>query len=271
MSISEKDWGALYGFSLFETILVHDGAPRWLERHMLRITRSARELGIAGAPDAAALARSIEQRLAANPYSHRVLRLTLTAGNPDSDIAPQVSITDRAISYSAADYKSGFPVALCDAPRSAGSPVVRHKTANQLENLLAWRSAARANCREALFFNTCGFLTEGARSNVFLVAESGVVTPPVEAGLLPGLARERAIAILLQEGIPVREADVHRRELRDWVECFLTNSIMPVLPVSRIGDFHFPAPVPGPVTALVRERMCQELGLVNQLEGAPAC
>jgi branched-subunit amino acid aminotransferase/4-amino-4-deoxychorismate lyase len=162
--------------------------------------------------------------------------LTVTPGNPDQGDPPQVFLLDRAVPYTEVDYENGFAVVMHDEPRSEKSPLARHKTGNQMENLLAWRSARLRGFDEAVFLNTRGFVAEGTRSNVFMVSGNRVVTPPVEAGILPGLARERTLMTLREMGLDASEQNITWNELRNCDECFLTNSIMQAMPVKRIGD-----------------------------------
>ena len=254
MSSQLNDWGLLYGFSLYETIWIHNGAPCWLDRHIGRLRKSARALDFNGVPDEASLASAVFRHAEACGHRERVVRLTATGGNPDRGIPPQVFVTDRAMPYSEDDYANGFDVTIHDQPRSEQSPLVRHKTGNQMENILAWRSARRRGFHEAVFLNTRGFVAEGTRSNIFVVSKTRVVTPPVDAGILPGLARERTLVALRELGLNTGEQNIALSELRSCDECFLTNSIMNAMPVRRIGD----ATLAINVAPAVRARLIEE-------------
>lgn len=250
-TLDGRDWAVLYGYGLFETMRTVDGVPAGLDRHLDRMLASAAALGIA-APPREELARRVRAFCGRLAGRDRVVRVTLTAGNPDAGLVPSVLLTDRAVPYTPADHAEGIAVRIATALRDERSALVRHKTLNQMTNVLEWQTALRHGCREALFFNGRGHLAEGTRSNVFLVRDGRVTTPPVTAGILAGLTRAAAIELLRGSGVAVREADVTRDALGACEECFLTNAVMGILPVRRIGGAALSAP--GAVTALAAAR-----------------
>ena len=91
-----------------------------------------------------------------------------------------------------------------------------------------------------------GRIAGGSRSNLFLVLDGTVATPPPSEGLLPGIARQIVLALAKEHGIPAREAALAPPELARATEAFLTNSLLEVLPVTRLQDRVLPE---GPVTA----------------------
>jgi branched-subunit amino acid aminotransferase/4-amino-4-deoxychorismate lyase len=117
-----------------------------------------------------------------------------------------------------------------------------------MRNLLALRDAHRAKATEALRFNTRNHLAEGAISNVFLVRDGRLFTPPVEAGLMPGITRAAVLELAAEAGVPAEQRTLTIHDLLDAQEVFLTNSIMEVMPVSRIEQHEVGGGVPGPVT-----------------------
>jgi branched-subunit amino acid aminotransferase/4-amino-4-deoxychorismate lyase len=228
------DWGLLYGYGVFETCRVYDGMPFMLDEHLARMFDSLAALDIIGVPSIVDVGRRTRAHCA--EWRERLVRITVTAGNPDAAVPPALLLTDREVRYTPADQLAGLRLGLAHSRRDEGSPIVRHKTLNQLQNVLECHDAMRRGYAEALFFNRAGALAEGARSNVFVVRDGEVVTPPVEAGILPGIARGLVMTRLRAIGIPVREADVTRDELWACDECFLTNSHMEVMPVTHLAD-----------------------------------
>jgi para-aminobenzoate synthetase/4-amino-4-deoxychorismate lyase len=53
----------------------------------------------------------------------------------------------------------------------------------------AWRAAEAAGAFDTLFCNRAGELTEGARSSLFVKLDGRWYTPPLSAGVLPGVMR----------------------------------------------------------------------------------
>jgi len=86
---------------------------------------------------------------------------------------------------------------------------------------------------------------EGSRCNLAVVLPGGVFTPPAEDGCLPGTVRRR----LLERGA-IRESPVTVGDLAAAREVVLMNSLIGVLPVSRVDGWE---KEPGPVAARLRE------------------
>jgi branched-subunit amino acid aminotransferase/4-amino-4-deoxychorismate lyase len=245
--LSKHDWGLLYGFGLFETVRVYDGIAALLDEHIERMSASAIALGF----DVALERSEIASRAAAfcRSFRERLVRLTLTRGNPDLGLPASLLLSDRAVPYAMADKIAGIAIHIASTRRNETSPTVAHKTLNQLENMLAWRDALANGCRESLFFNTAGHLAEGSRSNVFIVSGNQVRTPAISCGILPGVTRRAVIAALSEAGVHVEEGELRLEELLACNECFLTSAGMEVMPVHRIGDRRL-STVSGPLTVL---------------------
>ena len=113
----------------------------------------------------------------------------------------------------------------------AGWGLSRHKTLNYLEHARAKRSAMVAGFDEALWVADGGEVLEGATTNLFAVIGKEVITPPVSAGILPGVAR--GVLLQLRGASRVREAVLTRERLAEAAEIFVTNSLMGVVPVNR--------------------------------------
>lgn len=252
-AIPAGDRGVLYGMGIFETIRVAGGVPRFLDRHLSRLFRSAGDLGLEvpfGESEISLMARGTASE---NRMGEGALRLTLTAGG--EGVRPGLFVTARENSYTPDQYRDGIRAGFSSVRKNELSPLARHKTLNYFENIIARREAGAAGWGEAFFLNTSGYLAEGAVSNIFLVAGGTVVTPDPASGLLPGITRERVIEACLREGIKVEERAVLPAELHRAGECFITNSLMGVLPVIRVGDTLVGSGGPGAVTRLIASSM----------------
>ncbi len=91
-------------------------------------------------------------------------------------------------------------------------------------------------------------VTEATSANLFLVERGALVTPPREAGILPGVTRALVIALARRTGLRVREERVSAARLRRAREIFLTASTIEVLPVVRLDGRAVGGGRPGPVT-----------------------
>lgn len=265
---ADDDWGLLYGFGLFETLRVYDGVPMLLDEHLDRLFGSAGTIGLtipAGRQELAARARELCAGL-----GERVVRVTVTYGNPDTGLAPRVLMSSRHPPDLTADRQHGVEVAVATSRRDERAALVRHKTLNQLQNVLEWQWARALGCRDALFLNGSGHLAEGTRSNVFLVRKGEVLTPSDDCGILPGITRRLVIDALRTAGVTVRETTVTWEDLLASDECFLTSAVMEVLPARVVGGRRFPDPCPGPVTIMAGGAYAARRALVAARAWGPA-
>ena len=241
--VSVYDHGFLYGYGLFETMRVYQGTIFLLERHLKRLLDSAVAIGLSSKLAEIDLGKACYDTLQANSLEDARLRLIVTKGEvdsfPGSDIsaAPTVLITAR--SYSALPkqvYNDGFQAGISSFRRYSQSPLSRLKSTNYLVSLLARIESEAAGMDEALLLNEQGFITEGSISNVFFVADSGLVTPPLESGLLLGITLEVVMELAGTLGVNVAETEVKLDDLRQFDEAFLTNSVMEIMPLVEVRD-----------------------------------
>ncbi len=256
-AVNVRDRGVLYGMGLFETIRVSGGRPRLVDRHLGRLFSSAGELGLEVPYGQGDIYEMIRRTAAENGMDRGALRLTLTAGG--EDCAPSIFIQSRTSPYREEHYRRGLRAGFASLRRNEKSPLVRHKTLNYYENMLARREAAEAGWGEAIFLNTAGNLAEGAVSNLFLVNRGKVITPGLENGLLPGITRWRVMEACAILKVPVEERTIIPDELIRAGECFVTNSLMGVMPVVRVGDAAIGGGRPGEITLAVGEALEKEL------------
>jgi branched-chain amino acid aminotransferase len=132
-------------------------------------------------------------------------------------------------------------------PRNERSALAGVKTTSYAENVVALAEARSRGGSEAVFANTAGHLCEGSGTNVFLVLDGVLCTPPLSSGCLAGVSRAIIIELL---GIPVEERDVPVSALADAEEAFLTSATRYVQPIRSVDGAGF-ALCPGPVTEQV--------------------
>ncbi len=241
--ISPFDYGFLYGYGLFETMRAYHGNIFLLERHIKRLLDSAEEIGLGLKHSEADLCRDCLDTLRANGLEDARLRLTVSRGEvsafPGTGIESVPTVLVSAKNYSpmsARIYEQGFKAIVSSLSRNSQSLLFRLKSANYLLSLLAKAEAEVAGFDEALLLNEKGFIAEGSVSNVFFVASGSLVTPSLNSGILPGIARELVIELARSLGIHVIEAEVRLTDLKQADEAFLTNSIMEIMPLVAVSD-----------------------------------
>ena len=249
--------GFLYGAGLFETLRSHNGMVFRLQDHLDRLFQSAAVLSIVHSYDKPYISDAIGRLLQANELSEARLRLTLTNGpltESEDQRKPTLLITAAAFRpYPAEYYKTGVLTILCPFRQNPTDPTCGHKTTCYYPRLLALNLARQKGAVEALWFTTDNRLAEGCISNVFLVKNSVLFTPPVETPVLPGIVRKTVRQLAQQQSIELMEKDLDIGDVLDADEVFLTNVIMEVLPVIQVEKHAVGDGKAGPVTTKIRE------------------
>jgi branched-chain amino acid aminotransferase len=122
------------------------------------------------------------------------------------------------------------------------------KSNNLINNALAMQEAIRSDADEALMRNQNGDLVECSQSNFFLVRDGAVLTPPLAAGLLPGITRELVMELADEMGVAARDERLTPDDLRTADEAFITGTTREITPVVRVDDLIIAGGKPGNVT-----------------------
>ena len=235
--ISVSDSGFLYGAGLFETMRSCNGVVFSLKDHLDRLFFSSAALSIEHGYEKKFITEAIYQTLQANNLTDARLRLTLTGG-PMSDAENRKStllITAANFEpYPAEFYKKGVLAALCPFRQNPAEPTYGHKTTSYFPRMLGLNWARQKGASEALWFTVDNRLAEGCISNVFLVKDSVLYTPPIETPVLAGVARKTIFQISSENSVKIIEKNLYISNLLEADEVFLTNVIMKVLPVIQI-------------------------------------
>ena len=205
-------------FDLFETMRADAGGVRHLERHLSRMGASAAWFGIAF--DQGRARSEIAQACSTLEGPTR-MRLTL---RPDGQMALQCAPL--------APLATPVGLLVADRPVRSGDLFLRHKTSVRARYDAAWREAESRSAFDTLFFNERGELTEGGRSNVFVKVDGRWLTPPLRAGLLPGVMR----SVLLEDPQwDAVEAVVTREMLARATDIVVCNALRGALPARILG------------------------------------
>ncbi len=121
------------------------------------------------------------------------------------------------------------------------------KTISYAENVRALAFAQERGAGEAIFANTRDELCEATGSNVFVVRDGELRTPPTSAGCLLGVTRALVLELGNELGIECREIAMGIHELGDADEAFLTSTVREVQPITHVDGRALPN-APGPVT-----------------------
>lgn len=257
--ISVSDRGFLYGDGVFETMRSYAGVVFCLDAHLDRLFRSLKAARIRPPYPKVYLKKAIFKTIKAGGFKSAYIRVTITRGEGkfglgmDNISRPNtVIVVKELIDYPDRIYKRGIK-ALCvsNTRQNEYSPVTSIKSVNYLNQIVARLDAKARGFDDAILLNTRGNVAEGCASNIFLVKKNVLVTPSIESGILPGITRDIIIGIARKHKIPLKEKTVTYRDLINSDEVFLTNSLVEVLPVVKIGLKKIGDGSPGDVTRLL--------------------
>ena len=234
------DRGFLQGDGCFETVRIHHGAPfRW-DGHLHRLEESLRLMGLPPPLPSADLRAGARALVQASPLAEGLLRITVTAHDPERTSGGTTAMTIRALP----EVPATVALHVSETGFRLPGPLSRCKTTSRALESAALREARRAGAFDAILLNPSGRLVETTARNLFLVREGGVETPSLSEGALPGITREAVLALASDLGIPVEETLIPWEALARAEEVFLTGSGVGVLGVARIGDRVYEPPGP---------------------------
>jgi len=248
--ISCSDAGFLYGAGLFETMRAANGIVFALDEHLNRLFTSAEKLNIKLRGDRKFFADRVYALLNANELKQARIRITATSGamgleNPEPTLL--ITATDFE-TYPKEYYEKGILAVLNSYRQNPADVLSGHKSTSYFARISALAMAHQKRAAEAIWFTVDGRLAEGCVSNVFLVKNSVLLTPSLNAGILPGIARRTVLKLAQDNSIKAEEKDLSINDLLDADEIFLTNVIMQVLPVIAVEAHNVGNSKPGKIT-----------------------
>ena len=225
-TLPATDRALTHGLGLYETIKLTEGVPVFFEEHLARLVQGIAALGLEKDVDRPELAEQICRLSEANGGVDNSCRLLVTAGPPGG--APNLLVqTDRR----------DFPARPLRVISYRGVRVsAQYKAMTVMQSCFAQRAARAAGVDDALLVDGEGRIFEGATSNVFVVRGGGLITPPAEGDILPGVLRAKVEELATGAGIPVVEAWARVADLRPDDGVLLTSSVRGVVPVDRVDE-----------------------------------
>ena len=203
---------------IFETLAIQDAKPQQLTAHLNRMQASAFALGM---PFDQSKAKAMIENACASLDTNLPLRLRLDlAPNGDFSVSSAVlePLTEPVKLFWAKDILAE------DVSLFSGDPLLRHKISNRGLYDRAWQAAVKLGGFDALFTNEQGFVTEGGRTSIFVKPKGSLewLTPPITAGLLPGVMRA---ALLANPKMNAREANLTINDVSIAEEIILSNAL----------------------------------------------
>jgi len=258
-SVSIEDRAFQFGDGVYEVCQVRGGALIEEGRHLKRLERSLKALRIAAPVGEPALRRILREVAARNRVRDGLVYVQISRGVAKRDhgfplgaVAPSLVVSAKSIDpgLGEANARRGVRIVTLADERWAHPHI---KTLQLLPNVLAKQAAREAGAYEAWLVDSHGFVTEGASTNAWIVAEDGaLVTRQADQAILRGVTRSTLLDLAARQGFSFQERPFSLEEAYRAREAFFSSATTIAMPVVAIDGRTIGDGRPGPLTLALR-------------------
>jgi len=261
-SVSVYDHGFLYGDGVFEGIRVYDGVIFRFKEHLERLYNSAKSIRLRIPLSPEEMTKAVLDTLRRNDLKDAYIRLVVTRGVGDLGVDPRNCKTPSVIviteyldpTYGTLAKEKGITAIISSVRRDMVDATTHEiKSLNYLNSVLAKLEAAEAGADDALMLDRSGFVSEATTTNLFIVKDGELFTPPTSAGILPGVTRKRVIKLARELGYNMYEKELTPYEVTNADEAFLTGTLAEIVPLVKVRGIEIGDGRPGPITKRIME------------------
>ncbi len=236
--ISVMDRGFLFGDSIYEVIPAYSGRLFRLSHHLERLDNGLRAIGMDNPLNRDEWSSVLEQLVQQGDGQDQSVYLQITRGpaeQRDHTIPETVQPTVFAMSTPIKDQPKDNPGIAAITLDDVRWRLCNIKATTLLANVLLKQQAKDADAIESILIRD-GEAMEGAASNLFIVSDGELITPPKSNFLLPGITRDLILELATKNSIPLTERAIKETELKNADEIWLTSSTKEIMPVIRLDD-----------------------------------
>lgn len=238
--ISVFDRGFMFGDGVYEVIPVYSGKLLRSESHLSRLQHSLDAIDIPNPLSTVQWLEIFSILIEQNfPVVDSVIYLQITRGTMEirdhawpPDMQPNVLVTCTEQEYATQDSATAGEKAVTLADTRWSDCHI--KTINLLPNALLHQQAIGQGAIEAILIRD-GFAIEGSQSNLFIVSDDIVITPPKSRHMLGGITREIVLELCQQNKIISREINISEDDLHHADEIWLSSSTHEILPIVSLN------------------------------------
>jgi len=248
--VSVLDRGFIFGDGVYELIPVYAGEPFRMPHHLARLQRSLDGIGLTNPHTDAQWEALVRALVGRQPFADQGVYFQVTRGVAKrdhafpTDVVPTVfMMSNRLATPSREAVDRGVAVVTAEDNRWHRCDL---KTISLLGNVLMRQLAADHGAVETVMFRD-GFLTEASASNVLIVVDGGIVVPPKDNLILPGITYDATMEFAREAGIPLTVRPVPKAEALAADEMWLSSSTKEVLAITTVDGKPFAGGRPGPV------------------------
>ena len=244
------DRGFIFGDGVYEVVPVYGGVPfRW-PQHLARLERSLGKIRIPNPMTAERWTALVKELVVRHPWPNQMIYIQVTRGVARRDHVFPTDATPTVFAM-ASEMKSPTPEAIADGVRCISMTDMRWlhcdiKSVSLLGNVLARQAAADAGVAETVQFRD-GFLTEASSSNVWVVRDGALLSPPRDEKILEGIRMGLLEELAHEAGLPFRIEPIAEADVRSADELLLTSASREVLAIVELDGEAIGTGKPGPV------------------------
>ena len=239
-TISVMDRGFLFGDGVYEVIPVFANKLLRPDEHLSRLQNSLNRIGLSNPFSDEEWQKLFAELLDKNVGDDRAIYLQLSRGAyskrdlaTSKDCAPTVfAMVLQVVPPDIDVLSAGISVVTVEDFRWNACDI---KSTSLVANVMLKQQAADAGVEDAILIKD-GCVTEGTASNVFVIKDGVLITPPTSRHLLPGITRDLVIEIAENNTILVEQREIREAELYDADEIWMTSSTREIAPVIRLND-----------------------------------
>ena len=269
IALSPNDRGFLYGDGAFETMRAVQSRIIAFHAHIRRLTAACERLRIPLSPSPEDFRAIIRELLNRNALQDAYIRISISRGPVEQfgfgyskNLKPTYLIAVRPAPVIPENiYQKGvsvgFQISSLFGTHTGNTAI---KSMSAVEYVLAKQSALENKRYDMLLMDSIERVYEGTSSNVFIVRQGTLYTPPVLSGILPGITRARIITLaekILR--LPIKEILFSKQDVLTSDEAFLTNTNIDVLPVTFADEKSIGNGTPGKITQSLLQAYRQTL------------
>ncbi|WP_097025915.1 aminotransferase class IV [Clostridium peptidivorans] len=215
-----------YGKSLYEVIKVQESTLLFLEKHLQRLHNSGKLTGLEIFLNDEIITKRLKELISINKVEEGSIKFVL---NFDEKLF--VAYFEQANFPKEHQYKEGVKTDLFYKERiNPNAKVLNLSFREEVDKFIKEK-----HIYEAILVDKDGYITEGSKSNVFLVKGEKLYTTPI-AGVLPGITRSTIMDICSENNINIIEESIKAEELNSIKGAFLSSTPFDVLPINEIGN-----------------------------------
>ncbi|NFN92728.1 aminotransferase class IV [Clostridium botulinum] len=214
------------GKVIYEVLRIIHGKPLFLENHLLRMENSFKIINIDQCLDSFKIRNDIENLVRENEKLEGNIKLTYNV----NEKVMRIFFINH--SYPNEEmYKNGVKTILYFGERENPNAKIVNLNFREKVNI----KIKENNAYEAILVDRNGYITEGSKSNIFMVKENVLLTSPIKT-VLPGVTRGEIIDIAIENGIKVEEVSYKYSDIEKLDGMFISGTSPKILPINQVDS-----------------------------------